>query len=583
MLHRHDPPIKATTPPPLPTTQPTTEPQHSIMSPPTDTITSHVTSLPSTLTTSPRELERILGKCVTTPSRKRSRPPSNTVSWAKEWTYHPHVPWTPDNTLGGSSQSSPDNHTSSTLHPRHNHTRKAQLLSGIHTHVPWPKHITRIITSIISLDIPPPDPPEFTFELTREAALRNFCILQRYNGDIGTAIAHQLHTPLGYGSEFRPVNTLEKLLHLHPHWCKFKQLLTTGSDWPLDPISDADRRADINAALKFGNHKEAIKNPTLLKSLVLDDVTHGFALPLPLEKIHRLQGILLAPMNIATQDTIDEHGDIIPKRRLTHDQSYILEGSGTSVNSRTDKTKLTPCIFGWVIRRLCHWIVCARRKHPGRRIFATKLDFKSAYRRCHLHHATAAQSCAQLPDDEIALLMLRLTFGGTPCPHEWSVISETICDLATAILIDDDWDCSTLFSPQQHLIPSASFLPDDIPFGEGKDLIVNIDINDRGTHEMYLDDLIGLGIDIEGTDNITRAERAPMLAIHTCARPVHHNEPIPRQDMVSLNKLRAEAALTEIKTILGWVWDLRRLIISLPETNILRGPTTFVRQSRQEK
>ena len=259
----------------------------------------------------------------------------------------------------------------------------------------------------------------------------------------------------------------------------------------------------------------------------------------------------------------------MPKLRLTHDQSFAFQASGTSVNSRTDKTKLTPCIFGWVIRRLCHWIVSARRKHPGRKIFATKLDFKSAYRRCHLHHTTAAQSCAQLPEENLLLLMLRLTFGGTACPHEWSVISEIICDLATAIVINDDWDYAELASPQQNLIPPPSFLPDDIPFGEGKELIVDMEINDRGTHEMYLDDLIGLGIDIPGTDNIPRAERAPMLAIHTCARPVHPNEPIPRQDMASLQKLKAEAALTEIKTILGWVWDLRRLVISLPKNKFI--------------
>jgi hypothetical protein len=34
--------------------------------------------------------------------------------------------------------------------------------------------------------------------------------------------------------------------------------------------------------------------------------------------------------------------------------------------------------------------------------------------------------------------------------------------------------------------------------------------------------------------------------------------------MVSENKLRSEAALAELQRILGWDWDLRRLIISLP-------------------
>jgi hypothetical protein len=34
--------------------------------------------------------------------------------------------------------------------------------------------------------------------------------------------------------------------------------------------------------------------------------------------------------------------------------------------------------------------------------------------------------------------------------------------------------------------------------------------------------------------------------------------------MVSQNKLKAEAGLSELKLILGWDWDFRQLIISLP-------------------
>jgi len=41
--------------------------------------------------------------------------------------------------------------------------------------------------------------------------------------------------------------------------------------------------------------------------------------------------------------------------------------------------------------------------------------------------------------------------------------------------------------------------------------------------------------------------------------------------MASQNKLTAEAALSKIKTILGWDWDLRRLIISLPKINSSPG------------
>ena len=447
---------------------------------------------------------------------------------------------------------------------------QATRILPTHPHIPWPSNLIPLVMQITNTTSAPPTPPEFVFELTREAALKNFCILLRHKGDLGSALHHQRHSPVGYGSEFRPTDTLEPLLYLHPYWLKVKSLLTNGSSWPLQELSEEDRQKDVEEALVFGNHKQAETNPDLLTSLIVDDVTHGFALPLPLEKISRIPGILIAPMNIASQDTIDEHGNSIPKKRLTHDQSYIFQGSGTSVNFRVDKSALTPCIFGWAIRRLAHWIVSARIKYPTSIIYATKLDFKSAYRRCHLHASTAIQSCAQLPSLQIALIMLRLTFGGTPCPYEWSTISELVCDLATAILIDDDWNPNDLYAPDQHLIPPPDFLPSNMPFGQGQELIVDIDINDRGTHDMYLDDIIGLGIDLPNSDNTLRSERAPLLAMHTCARPIHPAEPIPRQDMAARNKLKAEARLSEIKAILGWTWDLRRLIISLP-TNKYRA------------
>ena len=39
--------------------------------------------------------------------------------------------------------------------------------------------------------------------------------------------------------------------------------------------------------------------------------------------------------------------------------------------------------------------------------------------------------------------------------------------------------------------------------------------------------------------------------------------------MVSIKKLKAEAALSETKTILGWEWDIRWLIISLPSNKFI--------------
>jgi hypothetical protein len=92
---------------------------------------------------------------------------------------------------------------------------------------------------------------------------------------------------------------------------------------------------------------------------------------------------------------------------------------------------------------------------------------------------------------------------------------------------------------------------------EGADLIVDIPVDPRGTRDVYIDDLIQAIVIIDGTDNAIRCEQATLLAINTCPRPKHLNEPIPGEDMEAKNKLQAEAGLEEKNTILGWILDAR--------------------------
>ncbi len=88
---------------------------------------------------------------------------------------------------------------------------------------------------------------------------------------------------------------------------------------------------------------------------------------------------------------------------------------------------------------------------------------------------------------------------------------------------------------------------------------------------MYIDDIFALAVDVPGTDNTKRLESAPLLAIHAAARPKHEAEPIPLEEMPALNKLAAEAGLEEIKIILGWFFDFRRLLVALPENKYVDG------------
>jgi hypothetical protein len=133
-------------------------------------------------------------------------------------------------------------------------------------------------------------------------------------------------------------------------------------------------------------------------------------------------------------------------------------------------------------------------------------------------------------------MVLCLTFGGTPCPFEWGVISETICNLATALLLNDNWNPNNLHASDQAHFPPPRFLPNKILFEEGKQLVVDVCINKRGTHDIYINNLIGLGLDLPGCDNQRRLEAVPLLAIDACSRRVTDNEPIPRQNMAALHK-----------------------------------------------
>jgi hypothetical protein len=160
-------------------------------------------------------------------------------------------------------------------------------------------------------------------------------------------------------------------------------------------------------------------------------------------------------------------------------------------------------------------------------------------------------------------MYLWLTFGGAPGPNEWSILAEPICNLATSLTQDENWDPSVSKSRSQSLVPLPEFELHTL-FGEGKDLIVNIPVDPKGTHDVYLDNIIALTVDVQGSNNLDCCAGAALLAIKATAQPSHKNEPIPREEMKVINKLIVEARPEETKLILGWLLNFHQLIISLP-------------------
>ena len=117
----------------------------------------------------------------------------------------------------------------------------------------------------------------------------------------------------------------------------------------------------------------------------------------------------------------------------------------------------------------------------------------------------------------MAIVALRLTFGGAPGPYEWGVLSESICDLSIAIMQDDGWDPTSLCAPNGHLVPPPLFLYNSIPFAEGKYMIIDVPVDARGTVDVYIDDTIALTVDVKDSNNAQRLKEATLLAIHCSA------------------------------------------------------------------
>jgi hypothetical protein len=304
----------------------------------------------------------------------------------------------------------------------------------------------------------------------------------------------------------------------------------------IDPEKNSTKNqwiADIGKAIEYENHKDATNNPVPLRELVEKDVKYSYCILLPLQKAKLIPDLLFNPMNIQNQNTIDETSKIVDKERLTHNQSYKWGGSRTLVNSRTIKELLMPCMYGTCLKGLIDWTVATRRKHPNRWIMASKIDFKSAFWWCNLSEATAIQCCTQLPIEELILLYLCLTFGGFPCPNGGGAFSEPICNLATAILHNNSWDPTNLHLPTQDWVPPPRTMDNNMPFGIGKELIVEIEVNLRRTRDIYIDDIVPLTVNIPGTDNLARCAAAGLLAIHATEWPKHPDEPIPREEMVA--------------------------------------------------
>ena len=408
---------------------------------------------------------------------------------------------------------------------------------------------------------------EFDFHWSPAAANHNWAVLERYDLNVHAALQNQTATQMEFGSEFRSVALLEPLAGYHPLWPRLKQWLVDGATFPLRPLQEHDRMSDLKLALTRGNHKSATIAIDKVEGLLRKEVQRGWQLPLPPDKLVQLPGAIVAPLGLVSQATINDRGEVIPKDRITHDQSFNYSANN-SVNSRVIPESLTPCRYGTALKRLLHYIIDVRRRHPKRRILMTKLDVKAAYRRLHAAADTAVASLVIV--GVIALMGLRLLFGASPNPSIWSDLSEILCDICNQVSRCSLWNATNtpdIESPHQaQYVRPPTYLADALPISRARAMTVQVDSDDYPYTDVYLDDFISCFLDTE--EAIWSGSRASLLILHLFGRPVLQHEPTTRDDLLAFDKTLAEGTPEETKIILGWEINTRLLLLSLPITKL---------------
>ena len=185
-----------------------------------------------------------------------------------------------------------------------------------------------------------------------------------------------------------------------------------------------------------------------------------------------------------------------------------------------------------------------------------------------MHNAASTAVQVAIIVGGFLLLALRLTFGGKPNPSRWSDLSEMLCDLGNDLLRSpDSWDPETQFSPHLSKLPSEP-VPYPVPATPvhlAEPLAIPMpqdDFNPKA--ECYIDDKFLAFLE----KDMARGRAILPFLLDLIGRPVHTNEPVPRDDLLSLKKFLAEATPAERQIILGWIVDTRLFLIALPQHKV---------------
>lgn len=187
--------------------------------------------------------------------------------------------------------------------------------------------------------------------------------------------------------------------------------------------------------------------------------------------------------------------------------------------------------------QIIHFIVVFRIQFPTEKVFVTKYDFSDTYRRIAHMEKTALETILEL--GTWAYTCLQLSFGRLVNPSSWCCFSEMLTDLSNELPLIPDWDLGELHSPIQPTVPDPVCKDKLQPFATAKPMVVKVPKTAIGREDRFIYDISKVFVGFP--DVIKRHAASALLAAHISMQPsAGNNEPIPRKEIISLDKLHVK-------------------------------------------
>jgi hypothetical protein len=133
-----------------------------------------------------------------------------------------------------------------------------------------PSWLLEAVREVALAETPTPGSPAARFNISFESLEFNSGLIESYGNDFESFLADQGGTTMHYGSEFRPINQLERVLGPHPNFGFFRSILASGMPYHFTrELSEEKRVTEIKLQLARGNHKLGKEKESVAASLLL--------------------------------------------------------------------------------------------------------------------------------------------------------------------------------------------------------------------------------------------------------------------------------------------------------------------------